>query len=86
MEMKFGHRHTIDIGVWVAPEDLFQGLLLERESTAKIDGKKYGVMRVIGLTRPELKFAVKRGSAALVTKLKNADVYPNTILGRPSVV
>ena len=86
MEFKFGHRHTLDIGVWGDDDAKFQGLLLERESTAKYDGKKYGVMRVIGLTRAELDFAVKKGVPQLITKLKKAGVYPNTLMERESVV
>ncbi|WP_442506030.1 suppressor of fused domain protein [Novipirellula sp. SH528] len=85
-EFKFGHRHTLDIGVWVESDAPFQGLLLERESTAQIDGKKYGVMRVIGLTRAELDFAVKKSVPQLIKKLKDAGVYPNTIVKRESVV
>ena len=61
-------------------------VVLEREATAKIDGKKYGVMRVIGITRPELKFAVKKGVTPLIAKLKKAGVYPRTDVGRESVI
>lgn len=86
MELKLGHRHTLDISIWVDDDAKFQGLLLERESTAKFDRKKYGVMRVIGLTRAELDFAVKKGVPQLITKLKKADVYPNTLMERESVV
>lgn len=86
MDIKFGHRHSLDIGVWVEPGDAIQGLILEREATAEIDGKKYGVMRVIGVTRRELRSAVKNGVPQLIAKLKKAGVYPHTDINRQSVV
>ena len=85
-DIKFGHRHTLDIGPWTEPEDPIQGLILERESTAKIDGNKYGIMRVIGVTRTELDFAVQHGVPQLIAKLKDSGHYPNTLLSRESVV
>lgn len=86
MEMKFGHRHTIDIAACSESDEVIQGVICEREATARIDGKKYGVMRVIGVTRPELDFGVKRGIPQLLKKLKDAGVYPHTNVIRESVI
>jgi hypothetical protein len=84
MEIKFGHRHSLDIGAWIEPDAPIQGLLLEREATVEIDNKKYGVMRVIGVTRAELGLAVTKGVPQLLAKLKKAGVYPDTDVRRES--
>lgn len=86
LEMRFGDGHTLDIGAWIEPDEPIQGLVFERVSTSRIDGKEFGVMRVIGITRPELEFAKHNGVSRLVDLLKEAHVYPRTESGRKSVV
>lgn len=86
MDIKFGHRHSLDIGAWVESDDLIQGLILEREATAQFDGKKFGVLRAIGVTRAELDLAVIEDMSQLVARLKEAGIYPRTDVRRESVV
>jgi hypothetical protein len=82
----FGHGHTLDIGVWVKPNDPIQGILLEKACTTQIDGERFGILRCIGITRPEMEYARLNGSARLLNHLKKKDVYPDTTLNRKSVV
>lgn len=86
MSIKLGHRHTLDIGAWVAPDHPIQGLILEREAMAVFEGTRYGVMRLIGVTRSELEFAVQEGVPKLLEILKAAGIYPNTDVNRKSVL
>lgn len=86
LEMRFGDGHTLDIGAWVEPDETIQGLVFERASASRIGGKQFGVMRVIGITRPELEFAKHSGVSRLLDVLKEAYVYPRTDTGRESLV
>ena len=86
LETVFGPNHTLDIGALVGPEDPIQGVLLEQVCTVEIDQRQFSILRVIGITRPELEFALKSGIANLRDCLTDAGVYPNTIVNRASVV
>jgi hypothetical protein len=86
LETVFGHHHTLDIGAWVEPGDLIQGVVFEEVCAAHVDGQNYGILRCVGITRSELEFALQRGSAELLDCLREAGVYPNTSVRRESVV
>lgn len=82
----FGHGHTVDIGPWVEPDAPIQGVWLELEYTIPIDGEKFSVYRVIGITRQEMEYTFSQGSEAMLAALKVAGVYPHTVVRRPSSV
>ena len=86
LEVAFDDGHSLDIGPWVEPDATIQGVVFERAYTARIGGSLYGVLRVIGITRPELEYAQEHGVMALVSLLREAGVYPRTILDRVSAV
>lgn len=91
LEVAFDDGHTLDIGGWVNTGWLkrkppLQGLLFSEEYGVNIDGQPYGVMRCVGITRQELKFAQSKSVPELVAKLSQAGIYPNTLVGRASVV
>jgi hypothetical protein len=82
----FGDGHTMDIGAWVSPAASIQGVVFELASTAVIDGTPYGVLRCVGVTRPELDLARKKGVAKLASALEKAGIYPRTLTERASVI
>lgn len=86
MNVRLGHGHTVDIGMSVEAEDSIQGVLLEAICQPEIDGEYFCILRCIGITRPEMEYAVKHRSARLLARLKEAGVYPNTLVHRPSVI
>lgn len=49
------------------------------------DQEQCGLLRRIGVTRPELEFAIKEGTPSLVECLKRGHVYPRTELYTASV-
>lgn len=92
LDTAFNDEDTMDIGGWVNEGGWFkrkpplQGLLFKKEFSTAIDEKPYGVLRCIGITRPEMEFARKHGASALIEKLNEAGVYPHTIVSRKSVI
>jgi hypothetical protein len=86
LETAFGHGHTMDIGGWVAPDDPVQGVVFEEACRCRIGGMPFGVLRVIGVSRPEMQYAQAKGTKALIRKLKAAGIYPCTLIRRSSVV
>jgi hypothetical protein len=85
-DTKFGHGHTVDIGVAVAPDAPIQGVVFENQSSVTIDAQSYGVLRVIGITRAEMDYKLEHGLSALVRVLKASHVYPDTLVDRASVI
>ncbi|MCK6474394.1 MAG: suppressor of fused domain protein [Planctomycetes bacterium] len=85
LESTFGHGHTVDIGAFVKRKDPLQGLLLEKFATFQFEGESYGILRCIGITRPEMEFAIENGKDRLFRALKKAGVYPRTLVKRRSV-
>lgn len=83
---RFGPGHTVDIGPVVGPDASIQSVLLETQSRTTIHGKKYGILRVIGITRDEMEFKQSRGSAELVRALRACGAYPHTSVNRSSAV
>jgi hypothetical protein len=78
LDCTFGHGHTIDVEQWVEPDCPVQGLVVEEFTRVTIDGQSYGILLFHGVTRPELEFAMERGSSKLLEMLKRAGVYPHT--------
>lgn len=85
LEAVFAHGHTIDISPITEPSGRIKGLITEEFARVQIDGKSYGILRFHGVTRPELDYAMGKGSDELLTHLKRAGVYPRTILNRESI-
>ncbi len=85
LEVKLGHGHSVDIGPNVDSSAPLQGVLLLKQSKTTIDGKKFGVLRVIGITRDEMEFKLKLGTNRLVKALKAGGIYPHTMVSRASV-
>jgi hypothetical protein len=86
LETKFGHGHTLDMGAVVGLDAPIQGVVFETQCCAIVDGKSYGILRVIGITRAELDYKLAHGLSALVQVLKASGVYPHTLIARASVV
>lgn len=80
---------TLDISPWVNSEDVIRGIVFEQELQTQIQiglhREDCGLLRCIGITQAELKFASKQGVPALVERLKQGGVYPRTIVRRESV-
>jgi hypothetical protein len=73
---------TLDIGQWVDAGAPIQGVLFEEAFRAELLGEHCGLLRCIGVTRPELVFAMKRGTPALTERLERAHIYPHTMVHR----
>ena len=86
LEIAFGNGHTMDIRAWVGPDDPLQGVVFEEASRCRIEGVPSGVLRVLGVTRPEMEHAQEHGTPALLRKLKAADIYPCTLIRRSSIL
>ena len=82
----FGHGHTLDIGPWVGRDAPIQGVVFETVCSCRIDRQPYGILRVVGVSRPELEYAQEHGTPALLARLKAAGAYPDTRVNRDSVV
>ena len=83
----FGHGHTIDIGPLAAADDPMQGLIVEEFARVPIDGRDYCILRVHGITRSELEFAMRFGAGDVLTGLMRSGLYPNTnVYRRESIV
>ncbi len=73
---------TLDIGSWVEPEAPIQGVVFEDALRQELSGEPCGVLRCIGITRPELEFAKSHGPGMLAERLQQAGVYPHTVVQR----
>jgi hypothetical protein len=82
IEAAFDHGHTVDIGQIVGPDCPLQGLVVERFARVKIRCRGYGLLRLHGVTRSELEFAMEEGADALLERLQHAGVYPRTSIHR----
>ena len=69
-EVPFGHGQTMDIGPWVESGESIQGIVFEKVCATKIDRKPYGVMRIIGVTRPEMEYTQVHTSSKLIACLR----------------
>lgn len=86
LETELGHGHTVDLGETVGAKAPLQGVVLEKQSSTTIYKRKYGIIRVIGLTRAEMDYKRVHGFPALKRLLKQGGVYPHTLVRRKSVV
>jgi len=73
---------TIDIAQWVSTDAPIQGIVFEEAFSAELMGERCGLLRCIGVTRPELEFAMRHGTPALVERLERSHVYPRTMIHR----
>ena len=69
LEGVFGDGHTLDIGPWVEDGDRIQGVVFERAASVQIEGRSFGILRIVGVTRNELEFARSFGVSVLTSKL-----------------
>jgi len=91
LEAVFNDGDTMDIGGWVNEgwfkrKPPLQGVLFKTESTSIANGQSFGVLRCIGITRPEMVYAQSHGAPSLISLLKKNGIYPHTIVSRSSVV
>jgi hypothetical protein len=77
---------TIDIAQWVSPDAPIRGIVFENAFSAELLGEHCGLLRCIGVTRPELEFARRQGTPALLERLKRALIYPRTMIHRKESV
>ncbi|HYV48886.1 MAG TPA: suppressor of fused domain protein [Myxococcaceae bacterium] len=85
-EAALGPGHTLDLGTFAEPKDRLQGVVLDRVVTVPFGRKKFGILRAIGITRPEMEWAQRQPERyALLEKLKAAGVYPNSDVKRKSI-
>ncbi len=71
---------TFDIGPWVNSNALIQGIVFEEGLRMELQQEYCGLLRCIGVTRPELEFARKHGTPALAGCLQRAGIYPRTVI------
>jgi hypothetical protein len=86
LEVTFAAGHTIDIGPLVGEGDTLQGVVFEEATKVRVAGSTVSILRVVGLTRPEMEYVRAKGWSRLKAKLRKAGVYPRTPIGRLSVV
>jgi hypothetical protein len=70
LDARFGDGHTMDIGDWVEPDAPLQGVVFEKACSCRIGLKSYGILRVVGVTRPEMDYAQEHGTPMLLNVLK----------------
>jgi hypothetical protein len=85
MDESLNSGETMDIGAFGKPVG-FDAILFDKYSSTTIDGKEIGLMLVIGITKQELKWKMKNGGKELITKLKEAGMYPFSMAKRKSIV
>jgi hypothetical protein len=85
-EAKLDHEHSLDLGPRLEKGAGLQGVIFERFSSSKYLGMKYGIFRIIGVTRAELDWCEEHSVGKLLQKLKQGGGYPNTDVGRKSVI
>ena len=86
LESSLNPGETMDIGAnFVLEDSEIKALIFSKYFDFKLEGRKYGVLLIIGITSDELEWAKKNGGKNLVIKLKDAGVYPTTDLRRKSI-
>jgi hypothetical protein len=80
---------TLNIQPWAGPVDTIQGIIFEEALKINLRNgffkERCGLLRCIGVTIPELDYAVKFGVPSLIERLKIAGIYPHTFSNRKSV-
>jgi hypothetical protein len=75
----------MDIDQATPPESKIKAFLFDTYGTFTLFGQDNELRLCIGITKPELEFKMKHGPDRLIERLKRANVYPFTDLGRDSV-
>jgi hypothetical protein len=86
MDEVFDENHTVDITIWVDAKCPVKGLLLSKLFAGKIKHQSFGALLCLGLTKPELDFALEHGSEKLLDQLKAANIFPITNPKRASII
>ncbi len=76
---------TMDIAPALPQPTRLDHLLFISFTELTVAGKRAGVLLCLGITGEEYEFARVHGSSALIERLKQANVYPFTDLGRSNV-
>lgn len=79
----FNDHHTLDIRPWVGNECPIQAVFFENIARVNIDGASYSILRVVGISWPELEHARARGVEDLIVHLKSVSTYPRTGVHSP---
>lgn len=77
--------HSVNVGRIVGPGASLQALIFERFSTTKIGNRHFSILRAIGITRPEMDWVLRFSPVALVKRLKQFGLYPNSDTRRGSI-
>lgn len=87
MDVSINIGEIMDLGGrFLSDDSKIVGVVFDKYSDFKIDGKKYGLLLIIGITKEELQYAESNGGASLIKKLKVNKIYPYTDLKRKSVL
>jgi hypothetical protein len=74
--------HTVDFAGGGPAATAIAGVVLETTATVTIDETPYSVIACHGLTREELDYAQEMGGPAIIDRLKEAGIYPRTMINR----
>jgi hypothetical protein len=86
LEEVFDVGHTVDITPWVEDTCAIKGLLITQLISSQFSEPPFGALLCIGVTRPELDYALEHGSRELLSLLESKTKFPCTDLSRASVV
>lgn len=78
LDVELSDGHTIDIGALVGSGPVIQGAVLEEFASVAIQGKRYRILMVHGVSRDELEYAVAHGTDALLERRRGTGAYPKT--------
>ena len=86
LESSLNSGETMDLGAnFILEDSEIKALIFSKYSDYKLEGKRYGILLIIGITADELEWAKENSGENLIVKLKNAGVYPTTDLNRKSI-
>ena len=68
----------MDLGPVVGDGPEIQGVAFEEFAFVDIKGTRYRILRVHGITRDELTFAIEKGTDALLARRRESGLYPRT--------
>ena len=77
---------TMDIDDPTSADSAIKALIFDTYTTFHMFGETFDVRLGIGITKDELSFKLEHGSDALLSKLRQAAIYPFTDLTRTSVL
>lgn len=79
-------RDTMDIGPALPQPTELVAFLFVPYANVMVEGNEAGILLCLGITQDECALAHEGGADALLSRLKQAGVYPFTDLSRPSVL